>query len=465
MRTEGLEHFEETFESLRAEGRWTAAIELCRGFLAEHPNNSAHPGADRVHKLHVDALLGASSFAEAFAAYDLRRADARPITLDETDIVCCATIRNERRRLPFFVEYHRGCGVTRFFFVDNGSTDGSLDWLLGQSDVHVFRSSASFASANFGAAWFELILRRHALDHWVLILDADELFHYPRCEVRSLRALCAELDAAELYAYPALLLDMYSDRPIRDTVAEPGQDFREVCAFFDRKFFHHRALADGRRRPLRFWGGLRRRVFGGHRWSYCLSKIPLLKYRPECVLGGGQHVTAYPEKRIATERGAVLHFKFVATFPDYSAAEVERREHAAEAGEYRAYAATLATNPDLSLHDPSLSVRLEGSVQLVELGIMGIEDAPVRTEADDRKARRIEVHVKLGEAALLKGRLEQGIAYYERILTLDPDFAPAHLRLGYLAFERGDLERATRHFAAARRLLPEHARLGELCAE
>ena len=176
------------------------------------------------------------------------------------------------------------------------------------------------------------------------------------------------------------------------------------------------------------------------------------------MLGGGQHVTGYPENRIATERGAVLHFKFVSTFPEYSVAEVEREEHAAGAGEYRAYAATMARARDLSLYDPSLSVRLEGSSQLVELGIMGTEEVPARTEADDRKARQIEVYVKLGEAALLKSRLEQGIAYYERILKLDPSFAPAHLRLGYLAFERNDLTRAAGHFDAARCLLPDDAR-------
>jgi tetratricopeptide (TPR) repeat protein len=464
MRTPGLEPFERDFASRCAEGRWGSAIDLCRRFLAEHPNNSVHPGADRVHKLHVDALLGASSFDGAFEAYDLGREDTRPITLDETDVVCASVIRNERPRLPFFVEYHRRSGVTRFFFVDNGSSDGSVDWLLDQPDVHLFRSSASFGRANFGAAWFELVLRRHALDRWVLLLDADELFFYPRCETRSLRELCSELDAGGIDAYPALLLDMYSDRPIRDTVVAPGEDLREVCGFFDREFCHHRALARGRRRPLQFWGGVRRRVFGGHRWSYCLSKVPLLKYRRECVLGGGQHVIAYPEERIATERGAVLHFKFVSTFPDYSISEVERREHAAGAGEYRAYAAALARDPELSLYDPSISVRLETSAQLVELGVMGTEEAPARTEAENRIARQVDVHVKLGEAALLKGKTEQGIAYYERILAFDPDFAPAHLRLGHLSLEREDFEGALRHLEAARCLLPDDARLREMCA-
>ena len=41
------------------------------------------------------------------------------------DILAFVTLRNERVRLPYFLEYYRRIGVGHFLIVDNGSDDGS----------------------------------------------------------------------------------------------------------------------------------------------------------------------------------------------------------------------------------------------------------------------------------------------------------------------------------------------------
>ena len=66
---------------------------------------------------------------------ELTRVDDRPMLLDADRIRVLTVIRNERWRLPWFLDYYRGLGVDEFYFVDNDSTDGSLEYLRDQPDV------------------------------------------------------------------------------------------------------------------------------------------------------------------------------------------------------------------------------------------------------------------------------------------------------------------------------------------
>ncbi len=99
------------------------------------------------------------------------------------------------------------------------------------------------------------------------------------------------------------------------------------------------------------------------------------------MLAGGQHWISYPESDIATETGALLHFKFTSQFPTYARTEAARREHAVNGRQYQEYARGLDRTPDLCLYDPQHSVRLSNSAELVALGVM-TPGAAAATSAD-----------------------------------------------------------------------------------
>jgi glycosyltransferase involved in cell wall biosynthesis len=329
------------------------------------------PDEATVHKNYIGALRAIGPWpAAAFTAYDLQPTDLQPVVIPPGALLCCATVRNEVVRLPYWLHYYRRHGVVRFLIVDNGSSDGTLDLLLQQPDVHVWRSGHSFKAANFGSAWFEVLLQIYGLDHWVVTVDADELLYFANCERRTITNLCQDLDRSGKRALFALLLDMYSDRPVGETVLRPGQPFEEVCPFFDRVFAHQRYERGGPYSNLAMvFGGVRQRVFGPI-GDYLLSKIPLLKYSADTVLAGGQHWTSYPESAIADETGAVLHFKFTSQFPAYVTSEATRREHAVNGFQYQEYARGLERTPDLCFYDPNYSVRFSDTAALVALGVM-----------------------------------------------------------------------------------------------
>jgi len=349
---------------MQEHGRLSEALTIFRNALEHNPNES------RFHKYFVNALIGEAGLSEAFQYYQLTRRDTKSMDIYPQDILCCVVVRNEMLRLPYFLTYYRQKGIDKFLAVDNHSTDGSLEYLLEQPDVFVWQSDYSFNKANFGSGWFEVLLQKYGTGHWVLIVDADELLYYPECESKSIADLCRQLDIKNKRAFNVVLLDMYSDKPIRETYYEPGQDFIEVCPYFDRQFYHTKYEQAG---PFGnqtvYFGGARERIFG-KMGEYYLSKVPLLKYYPDCILAGGQHWTNLPEAEIDTERGAVLHFKYFSSFVDYARQESNRKEHYGGAMQYREYAQGLAQEEALTLFDPDHSIKLENSEQLVRLGIM-----------------------------------------------------------------------------------------------
>ena len=61
------------------------------------------------------------------------------------DVLCFVTLRNERVRLKYFLDYYRDRGVAHFFVVDNDSTDGGREMLAAEPDCS---GSAGAASAS-----------------------------------------------------------------------------------------------------------------------------------------------------------------------------------------------------------------------------------------------------------------------------------------------------------------------------
>jgi hypothetical protein len=336
------------------------------------------------HLLHkrIAALLEKTQGLEAaFRYHGLERLDDRDISIGPAEIICGATVRDEADLLPYFLEYHDRLGIDRFFVVDNLSQDATRDILLSNPKVHVWETAMRFWPASCGSAWLEVLFRGFARGHWCLVVDADELFYYPGVETVSLPELCGQLDQIGKIAFPAVLLDMYADRPVREAVYRAGQNPLEVCPFFDREFFHWRGAAGPWRNFEGFAGGVRRRAFGEDSYPF-LGKVPLFRYTADRVIAAGYHSTNGRPEEIASERGALLHFKFTARFIERLEDELsERRSDAADSSEsYATYEQAFISDPDLSLYDPRLSVRLHDSRQLVELGIMS--DGEIMTDRD-----------------------------------------------------------------------------------
>ena len=112
---------------------------------------------------------------------ELRAVQNNTRRIQSTDILLVSTVRNEKIRLPYFLNYYRGLGVNHFLIVDNDSTDGTESYLRGQQDVSLWHTTSSYKRATFGVDWMNYLKRKYAHGHWVLVVDPDEFFVYPFC--------------------------------------------------------------------------------------------------------------------------------------------------------------------------------------------------------------------------------------------------------------------------------------------
>ncbi|MEQ9260118.1 MAG: glycosyltransferase family 2 protein [Roseovarius sp.] len=290
------------------------------------------------------------------------------------DILGASVVRNERVRLPFFLEHHRRLGVAHFLFVDNGSDDGTRDFLASQPDVSLWTTTASYRLSRFGLDWLTWLQIQHASGHWCLTLDADEILIYPYHETRPLPALVEWLERQGRRSFGTLMLDMYPKGRVEDQSYAAGDDPFETLCWFDAGNYMIRKQP--KQHDLWVQGGVRARAFFAEepRRAPTMGKVPLVKWHWRYVYVNSSHALlprrlnrVYSETGGELTSGVLLHTKFLPTIVEKSAEEKARREHFANSALYDAYYDALTENPDLWCER---STRLTGWRQLEGLGLM-----------------------------------------------------------------------------------------------
>jgi hypothetical protein len=305
------------------------------------------------------------------AGRQLRLVQDRTAAIGRSDIILVTCLRNERPRLPAFVDHYRRLGVGHFLVVDNDSSDGLMDWAGDQPDVSVWHTAASYRASGFGMLWLNDLLRRHGRNRWCVVVDPDEFLVYPMMETRPLRALVQFLEDDYRPCLHALLVDAYSDRPLAETRLGEGDDPFAVCPFFDRDGYLQR---EGWGNGTWVQGGPRMRAHFADRpgQAPALNKIPLVRWKRHYHFRMSTH-DAWPRRLnrahaqdLVSTTAVLFHFKLVAGLEAKAAEEAVRGEHYAAGREYARYRAGGA-----EFHAEGLSVRYEGdSAQLVALGLM-----------------------------------------------------------------------------------------------
>ncbi len=305
---------------------------------------------------------------------ELVPATDRTSSIGASDLLLFCTVRNERSRLPYFLDYYRTIGIAHFLIVDNGSDDGTGAFLAAQPDVSAWSTTASYRRARYGTDWMNWLLARHGHGHWCLTVDADEFLVYPFCDTRPLAALTDWLDAGGVRSFSAMLIDMYPKTPIGAEPCAEGRNPFEIAGWFDSGNYTYR------RNPLlgELWiqGGPRARAFFGDtpEKAPALNKIPLVRWHRSYTYVNSTHALlprglnlVYDQSGGEKTAGCLLHAKLIDTFGSKALEELQRRQHYAAGHEYRAYAAALG--PETTLWN-KWSERYVNWRQLEILGLM-----------------------------------------------------------------------------------------------
>lgn len=303
----------------------------------------------------------------------LVRQDGNSLVCRRDEIHAVACIKNEYLRLPFFLQHHRELGVDRFFFIDNGSTDGSQEYVLSQPDCHLFACAGNFFRSNVKPPlWCNAIRNTYCVGHWCVSLDADELLFYPHIEKMKLPSLCAFMDSRGEDALETLMLDMYGQEPLTSATYARGESFLNNYSYFDPELGIETPI-EGENPPVLTFSKFRTRAFWTGEYKRqqppCITKVGLAKWRHGMNYGVSQHVLT--KGVFSGVRGVLLHFKFFPGFLNASSADVEANRNVREKSlsERQAYLEAVRRNPQMTLHHEG-SARYENSRQLVSMGWM-----------------------------------------------------------------------------------------------
>ena len=107
--------------------RETLWQDLCARFLASADHDRCHAWA---YWAHIGCACAASGCWRARFCAGANCAPCQPHRrVRREPILLFTCLRNEKVRLPYFLQYYRDLGVDHFLIVDNDSDDGSREYL------------------------------------------------------------------------------------------------------------------------------------------------------------------------------------------------------------------------------------------------------------------------------------------------------------------------------------------------
>src|SRR5215217_2197709 len=199
---------------------------------------------------------------------------------DELVVVCL--VRDGGPYVKSFVEHYTSMGAKRIVFLDNGSTDGTVEALKGYDSVTVLRTTLPYKRYEF--AMKQYLIEGYGRERWCLCADIDELFDYPYSDVVGLDSLLGYLNSNSYTAVAAQMLDMFPEEPLsgREENLE-DEPLKERYRFYDisnisrrsnkrRHYRHNNALENDD--IVIFSSGIRGAIFGDNRTL--LTKHPLV---------------------------------------------------------------------------------------------------------------------------------------------------------------------------------------------
>ena len=337
-----------------------------------------------------------------------------PYGEDELVVVCL--VRDGRPYIKSFVEHYFSLGARHIAFLDNNSTDGTVEALKGYENVTVLRTKLSYKAdggTTVGNKWTREVLFKQYLisrfggrDRWCLCVDIDELFDYPYSDIVGLDSLLAYLNSKSYTAVVAQMLDMFSEKPLSGRASGPDEPLKEQHRFYDISNLKRGRMRDGSRQRNNvlaseevesFRGGIRDTLFGTDPY---LSKVPLVfldgKVKP---MDDSSHRVG--NARIADITGVLFHYKFVDEHLHEQVAQAVREEHRLNnSAKYKMYKEVLDKSPSLRVKQET-AAEIEGVNDLLENQFLVVSDDYVDwvNAAEERTILRVPRSTEARELA------------------------------------------------------------------
>lgn len=284
-------------------------------------------------------------------------------------------MRNERFFLEAFFDHYRALGVEQFLILDDGSADGSVEFLRAQQDCVLLSSDLAFGTNiavkmpdgrirhdRAGVFFKRVIGETFCQGEFGLYVDADEFLLLPRA-VGDLPSLYRRLTERGIDAVVASLVEFYPDS-VRDLAGSPRpRTFADLTALYP--YFDAVPLVKFRAglAPKRVNRSASSRLFANYgitlpadplplapRWLNRLvlnrlmprrpgksatMKTPIVRWRPGVWLVDAHRSNVRPSDAVLL---AFAHFKFTHRLAHKTEEAIRLRSYAGKSEKYELYA-------------------------------------------------------------------------------------------------------------------------------
>jgi hypothetical protein len=310
------------------------------------------------------------------------------------DAVVTCVVKNGEFYVDQFIEHYMRLGFRHVCFLDNGSTDATIERAKAHPRVTIYRSTMSVGDHQ--GLLKTALAQRTVAAGWCLDVDIDEFFDYPGSDVVRLPQFLDYLNTKGSTAVLTQMLDMFSDRTLGELRREGREDLQRVHRFYDisqvRKIPYSEdrlVRAHGARNRIAHaetvvqWGGIRKIVYGV---DNCLTKHSL--FRTGVGLELFPHVHFVNGAQLADVSGILLHYKFAGNAVDEAARN--KAAFTAISDGYERMVEVMERRPDLVIKtDTALEFR--SAADLLDAGF-GFASTDYRLLAGREISRPLAAH-------------------------------------------------------------------------
>lgn len=307
--------------------------------------------------------------------------------LPKPGMTCVAIVRDELWFMPAFLGHYRELGIAHFVFCDDGSSDGTREFLMGQNDCTVVGTAHGFQEMMADGRPFHYVVRTALADRfcpgeWYLHVDADEFLYLPARFV-SLSELVDHLEERGELCAAAAMVDLYPATLARRNVdPERGPGDRRGL-WFDRTPGFARNPYDGAFEAR--MGGIRARLVTmlAERHPALMDdlyprgiviaklwKVPLRKSAPYIQQTDSHALTVSPPEDIQL---GLAHYRFYPGLDAKVADATSRLNHWNASQEYKFLSAAIRHLEEVELVGDE-SVAFDGESSLEAAGLMFAKD-------------------------------------------------------------------------------------------